>query len=237
MRRFLIAAIAALACQALSSVRAQEPEGGEGGRQVWFAATAIPADLENPIRVMIGEDVLEVELSSRMTSESVAIKPDGIVRVVRPVPDPANAGETILRDIARATVPEGVAKALIILIPRAEPTPAGILFHTIVQDLAKFGGGDYMFMNLTKLPVAVQLGEKKIALRPGQTEITRAGALDDAVQTPISYHFQNAENGEWQLISASTVVLMPTRREICVFSWDEQYDRINYRGITFPVAD
>ena len=38
MPRFLIAAIAALACQTLSPVHAQEREGGEGGRKVWFAA-------------------------------------------------------------------------------------------------------------------------------------------------------------------------------------------------------
>jgi hypothetical protein len=30
--------------------------------------------------------------------------------------------------------------------------------------------------------------------------------------------------------------MQPTRREICIFSWDPQYNRVDYHGITFAVA-
>lgn len=232
----ILAITCLLAIPAITITHAQE-EQRTGGRQVWFAASSIPDGLDNPMRVLIGEKIQEVTLSTRMASEPVRISADGLVRIVREIPDPANASETIFQDVARAAVPEGVREALIMLIPRAEPTPAGIIFHTVVQDLAQFGGGDYMFLNLTQLPVAVQLGDKRVPLRPGQTTITKPDALREPRQASISYHFQEPDEGEWRLISASTVVLMPTRREICVFSWDERYDRINYRGITFPVTN
>ena len=53
---------------------------------------------------------------------------------------------------------------------------------------------------------------------------------------PIMYQFHDPEAGKWKLITASTVVLRPTRREICIFSWDERYQRVDYHGITFPVT-
>lgn len=38
------------------------------------------------------------------------------------------------------------------------------------------------------------------------------------------------------LLRASPVVLLPTRREICIFSWDPRFGRIDYHGLTFPVS-
>ena len=39
------------------------------------------------------------------------------------------------------------------------------------------------------------------------------------------------------MISASTIVLYPKRREICIFSWDTRFNRIAYHGLTFPVEE
>jgi hypothetical protein len=38
------------------------------------------------------------------------------------------------------------------------------------------------------------------------------------------------------MLSASTIVLQSTRREICIFSWDVSLERVDYHGITFPVT-
>jgi hypothetical protein len=47
--------------------------------------------------------------------------------------------------------------------------------------------------------------------------------------------FQSPSDAVW--LSASTVVLQSTRREICIFSWDAGLERVDYHGITFPVTE
>jgi hypothetical protein len=51
----------------------------------------------------------------------------------------------------------------------------------------------------------------------------------------VSYSYFHPEKNEWKVLSASTIVLYPTRREICIFSWDPRFKRMDYHGITLPV--
>ena len=80
------------------------------------------------------------------------------------------------------------------------------------------------------------MGETKLGLEPGKSRIYEAPRLDKVENTPIAYHYFDPNDDDWVLLSASTVVLRPTRREICVFSWDPRYRRIDYHGITVPVV-
>ncbi len=51
----------------------------------------------------------------------------------------------------------------------------------------------------------------------------------------LSYNYRLPQEKEWKNITSSTVVVMPTRREICIFSADPEYGSITYHGVTFPV--
>jgi len=48
-------------------------------------------------------------------------------------------------------------------------------------------------------------------------------------------HYYLAAEKKWKMITSTTVVVQPTRREICVFSWDAKRKRIDYQGATFPI--
>ena len=205
------------------------------GRLAWFVATSIPDDLENPVQVLTGKDLTPVTLSKRMASGPIKIPQDGLIRLVRPIPNPDDPAKPAYQTLAQARVAETTAKALIILIPVSKPD-SSLVFHAQVKDLSSFTGGDYLYMNLTKVNIAVQLGDQKIALKPGDAKIYDAPRLEKSVNTPVSYHFYHPTRKEWKLLSASTVVLRPTRREICVFSWDPRFERVDYHGITFPVT-
>lgn len=205
------------------------------GRRAWFVATAIPDGLDNPVKILTGTQVTELTLSRRMASEAVAIPPDGIIRLVKPAPDPVAPGEVPFVTLAQVTIPESVGEALVILVP-GPPEDAPQVFRTRVQNLALFKGGDTLYMNLTKARVAVKVGDKNIPLNPGAVRIFEAPRLTEPVNTPISYHFFHPAREQWKLLSASTVVMQPTRREICIFSWDPRFNRIDYHGITFPVT-
>ena len=52
---------------------------------------------------------------------------------------------------------------------------------------------------------------------------------------PIIYNYYHPEQKKWKLLTASTVVIMPTRREICVFNNGSRLGKIEKHGILFPV--
>lgn len=214
-----------------------QEEDVERGRRAWFVASSIPEQVENPIQVLAGSELHEVTLSRRMVGNPVRIPADGLIQVVRPLEGGEQDGEPAWQTIASARIPEGVNQALIFLVPAPQPgREDGRVFLTSVQDLAGFQGGDYLFLNLSPLNIAVQLGDERKQVAPGGSAVSRAPRLREPVNLPVSYHFQDRSAGEWRLISASTVVRLPTRREICIFSWDPRFERINYHGVTFPVS-
>ena len=234
--RFLLPLSILLALAPLSAQTADEEKPDKvRGRRAWFAATSLPEELENPIRVMTGKDITEIALSKRMASQALKIPADGIIRVVRPAENAGAPGEPAFITLAQVQIPESVQEALVILVPSPDKDGA-LKLGARVQDLARFKGGDTLYINLTKANVAVKIGDTNIPLRPGAVQIYEAPRLAKPVNTPISYHFFHPKREEWKMISASTIVLRPTRREICIFSWDEGFQRLDYHGITFPVV-
>ena len=219
---------------------AQEKDDGQpktpAGRITWFVATSIPDDLENPVSVMAGTQITEVTLSNRSTSDPIKVPADGIIRMVRKVENPQDPAKPTYVTLAQALVPEGVSKSLIILGANPKKEGSDLVFLTKVQDLAGFKGGDYLYMNLTTLNVAVQLGKEKIGLKPGESSIFDGKSSGRATNIDVSYYFMDPAVKDWKLINSSTMVQLPTRREICIFSWDPRYERVNCSGITVPVV-
>lgn len=207
----------------------------EHGRSAWFACiSSIPEGVGNPVKVMGGKDLAEIELSEFMASDPVKIPTDGILRIVREVPDPKDPRRTKFLVLAEAKVPENVREALILLAPL--PKPVGdLIFAVKVQDLAKFKGGDRLYINLSKEQVRVRLGPTKVMVAAGQANIYESPALDKAANIPIMYEFYAPAEKKWKMISASTVVLRPTRREICIFNTGSRPGNIKKHKILFPV--
>jgi hypothetical protein len=238
MKTILSSLLLVLCCG--PSLSAQDAEGKESkapsGRMAWFVATAIPEDLENPVDVMTGKDITKITLSKRMASDPLKIPADGRISIVRKLEKQDDPSKPPYETLAQATIPEGMKQALVILMPVERKAGVATVFQAKVQDLAKFKGGDYLYMNLTTVNIAIQLGAKKITLKPGEITIQAAEGIDKPTNTPVSYHFFHPVQEKWKLLSASTIVLQPTRREICIFSWDPRYNRVDYHGVTFPVA-
>jgi len=202
------------------------------GRVVYFACTGIPENLENPVLVRSGKKIIKLDISRRMASDAVKIPASGIIEWV--VKSDKPDGDPYL-PIARAKVPPGMTKALVILVPRKKPKGT-LLFTSAVQDLASFSGGDYLFINLSPTAVRVKLGEKKMLIKSGKRSVYKASGLKKSKNLPVKYACMDTRKKQWKLLSASTIVLRPTRREICIFHWDAKHQRVNYHGITFPVT-
>ena len=204
-------------------------------RSAWFACiAAMPDGVENPVSVMAGDEIIKLEIPRYMTSEPVEIPEDGILRIVRAVPNPENPAETKYLVLAQAKIAEGVREALVILSPL--PKPEGdLLFLSKVQNLASFKGGDRLYINMSTSQIRVRLGKDTVTVAPRQADIYQAPRLAKPTNTPIMYEFFATQDKKWKMITASTVVLRPTRREICVFNSGTRVGNIQKHKILFPV--
>lgn len=204
------------------------------GRVARFVYTSLPEGLENPVSVMAGKDISQVLLSKLSPSDPVKIPADGILRIVRKVENPQDPKNPEYLTLAQATVPEAVTDAMIILMPVAK-NAKGLLFHTKVQDLNAIKGGECMFLNMTKLKIGIELGKTKILVEPGEVKTHNPMGGAGSVSVPIRLSYYHPERQEWAMITASTVAIYSTRRELCIFNWDTQFNRVDFESISFPV--
>lgn len=235
MRNIIAKWLCLLSCVAPSLAqegKVTEPKQPKG-RVAWFVYTSMPEDMENPVSIMAGKEVTQVLLSKLSPSDPVKIPADGILRLVRKVPNPQDPQKPEYRTLAQATVPENVGDAIIILMPMAK-NPSGLVFHARVQDLTSFKGGDTMFLNMTNLRIGVELGRDKIEIESGQSKVHNPLAGAKSASLPIRLSYYHPDRKEWAMITASTVALYATRREMCIFNWDPRFNRVDYESITFP---
>lgn len=204
------------------------------GRVAWFVYTSVPEGLENPVSVMSGKNITQILLSKLSPSDPVKIPADGILRIVRKIENPADPTKPAYLTLAQAAVPETVTHAMVILMPVAKNSK-GLLFRTQVQDLAALKGGDSMFLNMTNLKIGVELGKTKILIDPGQVKTHNPLGGSKSASIPIRLSYFNPKLQQWAMITASTVALYSTRRELCIFNWDTRFNRVDYESITFPV--
>jgi len=222
----------------LSLTAEPEADGGErqgAGRRAWFACLSKPEGLEDPVMLLAGDKLTSLALPEFMASGAVKIPADGILRIVRVVPDPADPAKRKYLVLAEAIIPEGVREALVILSPLEKPK-GDLIFQNKVQDLAKFKGGDRLFINMSDTNIGVKIGDSSVTVPAGQANIYSAPKLADSTNTPIIYSYYHPEQKKWKLLTASTVVIMPTRREIVVFNNGNRIGKIKKHGILFPVS-
>jgi hypothetical protein len=169
-----------------------------------------------------------------MASDPVKIAEDGIIRIVRGVPDPEDPEKIKYLVLAEAKVSETVSKALIILMPLSKPK-GDLLFAAMVQDLAGFKGGDRMFINLSNTHIRVKFGREEVKVAPKKVNIYHAPNLSKPTNTPVMYEFYHTGHQRWRMLTASTVVLRPTRREINIFNEGSRIGNIKKHKVLFPV--
>ncbi|GAA5494681.1 hypothetical protein Rhal01_00844 [Rubritalea halochordaticola] len=215
-----------------------EPVREPKGKFAYLICTKIPKGGENPVKLLRGTKTEEVSLSLRSASLRVKLPANGKFQLVKLAPTAVGEAGEGMQVIAETQIPKEVREALIILTPTvdAEAKKAGLVFDAHVQDLAKFKGGDSLYVNFTKELIGVHLGESKKMLKPNSSLIIETGATDQPLNTAVSYWRRKAQGEAWDRISSSTIAFYPTRREICFF-YPRSNGRIGYRGVTCPVEE
>ncbi len=229
-----LCAIASLTAQESSTHNDEKREAK--GRVARFICSNLPNGIENPVTVSMGEELTEVVISKYSVSVPVKISADGMVKIVRKIPNTEDPKKPKFLTLAQTTIPESVSDALIILVP-TKNNPQGLLFQSKVQDLASHKAGETMFLNLTNFKIGVELGTNKIALDPGNVKAINPLAGAKVASLPISVHYYDPAKKEWVRITASTVGLYANRREFCIFLWDSEFERIDYESVTVPFLE
>jgi hypothetical protein len=241
MSRFLLSVSCAFLSLVLSCGHAKAEnsasDSNEKKRLVWFVQTSIPKEIENPVKILTGTEIQMLTLFESVASQAVSVPEDGILRLVKEVPDPnPNAkGKINYITLAKAVVPKEVSRALVIMTPVKEPSKDGAVFLTKVQPLELFKGGDFMYINLSNSRIAIEIGTSKKMINSGGLEILSVAATKTAESVPYSYSYFENEKQRWMPLNASMTIASTMQREVFIFSPSLETGRIRCKGITFPV--
>ena len=179
---------------------------------------------------------MEARLYLRSIGSPIPLDSTGIVRGVKVIKD--DDGKAAYQNLFVSKVPEGVSQALIILVPQAEDAD-GLRFKSKVIDLSKFKKGGCLYVNLVPTKIGVTLGDLKTVIAPGKMEfINPLGNKDkDVKHVQFFYNSPNGDKGEWKLMTSGKMAIYKSRREICVFFYNEQIENVDFRGIPFMIPE
>jgi hypothetical protein len=206
----------------------------EKGKLCWVVATSMPKDLENPLKILAGEKLHEVKMRLRSVGKPVKIDNTGIVRAVKVILD-AEGNETY-QNLSQAIIPEGVTQALLVLVPIPESETEGengLRFRSKVIDLTKFKKGGFLYVNLTKAKLGVKIGNKKTTLETGEMKLINALDGQKEAVLPVQFVYRIFEEDKWRLMVSSKMAVYDSRREICIFYYNDRIKNVDFRGIPF----
>lgn len=204
----------------------------ETGRRAWVVASTIPEDVSNPLPFMVGEKLHMVRMHLRSVSQAIPIDETGVVRAVKPITGPD--GEITYQQLSQSLVPEDVREALIVLVPLARDRE-GLRFSSKVIDLSKFKKGGCLYVNLVKTKIGITIGERKTVVNPGGMEFINPLEQEDKGVFPVRFFYEvpSKTTAEWKLMTSSKMAIYKTRREICIFFYNEKIENVDFRGIPF----
>jgi len=225
----LITLTAPLASAQQSQSEGQDTHRRAKGRVAYVIYTGGGRFFDKPVTVRSGNKNTAIQLSKRAASPPIKIHPDGKLLFIK---ETSGDVENPFKIYAKALIPEGMQKSLVVITPSPN-SKNGMLFSAKVVNLATFKKGGWLFINLSPRNISVKVGKKKLGLKPGSTGEYDAGKLSKSTNMPVAYAYYHPEKRKWKLLSASTCVIRPTRREICIFSWKPRSSKVDYHGITF----
>lgn len=210
------------------------------GRRAWVVATNLPKGMENPLPVLSDETLHKVPIHLRSIGQAIPVDETGVVCAVKEEFD--KDGKVSYTKLSNSTVPEGVSEALIVLVPEAE-NKDGLKFRSKVIDLSKFKKGGCLYINLVSTSIGITIGEHKTVVKPGGMEFINPleGKKDDVQVVRFFYEIpkeSEESQAEWKLMTSSKMAIYESRREICIFFYNENIKNVDFRGIPFmtPVS-
>ena len=122
-----------------------------------------------PVELVTGEGkTIEVEIPSNELSPTYKVPRLGVWSVGQTIEGPD--GDPVFQEFGRAKA-LGSASQLILLVRKGAEYTDGFDVLPVDNQIARFGGGKFLFMNAAKVDVAGEVGGEKFALAPGRHSI------------------------------------------------------------------
>lgn len=160
----VITGILALLLCLLAPAHAQD----EATVQLQFVAFPSLAEPKT-VELRIGEtEVMEVNLPTSNLSEVYHVKPMAVWALGKSTLD--EEGKIAFETYGQAKS-LGSAKQLILVLRKGSADSDGLELIPIVNGTAGFGGGEYLFLNASRVKIGGYLGEEKFNIQPGKMEV------------------------------------------------------------------
>lgn len=229
-RTLLLILLAACGCMGRGYAQqvAPEAERTAGVRFIFGRLTGdAPASLDMPLDGD-GRRVATVPLSQRTPSGYLPMPAGREIRLGVMPTDPAKPFVCQAMEVR----PEGAKRLLGILVPGTGAAGNGPRFQIKLVDEDLFRPGDFHFINLTPYEFGVSFDGSQFKIGGNTQETYHPKVLEEARNAAVMVSFRAGETAAWQVMTRSTWRLRPTRKELCLFQWDEENQRPALRGLT-----
>lgn len=174
------------------------------------------------------EAFTKVELSTaNIVGPVTALAPDGKITLHGP-PETNAQGETVYPVVATATIPGGLRRALVVLLPDAADAAAPYRTLVLEHDAAGFPLGTYRLINLSTHPIRGAVGRTVVQAKPGGLA-TLALEGDPGAVLPVRFEYREGER--WNRLTETRCAVRKDRRWLMCVYRDPKSGRLNIRSI------
>jgi hypothetical protein len=145
-----------------------------------------------PIELLVGEGkTIPVDTPGNELSQEYRVtRPASIVVGITT----KNAeGEPVFKALGQAPC-LSAKRQIVLLMRKGQEISDGFEVLPIDGELGKFSGGDYLFINTSELAVGGIIGDKKLALKPGQRSMVKPVATHKGGGCQITLSYQRDES-------------------------------------------
>lgn len=184
--KFLLRAAAAAIVIQFSCAQGQEE------KPVYLQFLAFPQqERPKPIQLLIGEDkTIPIETPGNELSPAYKVK--GLSTIVVGIMAMNEKKEPVFQVLGKAAALTS-SKQIVLLMRRGDKDEDGFAVIPVDGDLGKFAGGNYFFINASKLAVGGKIGDKSFALKPGQKGLIEPAASHAGGGCQVTLSYQREE--------------------------------------------
>jgi hypothetical protein len=214
----------AVAAIAIQFSRAQ----AEGELSLQFLAFPKQTD-PAPIELLIGDGkTIPIEIPGHELSP--VYKVSRLASIAVGLTTKNEKGAAVFQLLGKAP-PLAASKQIILLLRKGENNSDGFVVLPIDGELAKFPGGNYLFINACKLAVGGKIGDKIFKLKPGQRDLIQPAATHEGGGCQVTLTYQDEE--KWRIFYDTRWSVNKRYRSLIFFYQDPESGSV---GVA-PIVD
>ncbi len=206
------------------------PSAAQNESMVTLQFLAFPKQLRPAaVELLVGEKkTIKVQTPGNELSPTYEVPRLGTIVVGETVENAE--GKPVFQIYGRANMIDA-SKQIVLLFRKGSENSDGFAVLPIDGDLSNFGGGNYFFINASKINIAGRIGDKKFELNPGQRKLIQPAATHEGGGCQVTFAYQRDEG--WKIFKDTRWTTNQRYRSMIFFHQDPQSGRI----MVSPIVD